>query len=72
MFKKVTGIEVFEFEQLLSLGLMNDALMNDAVFAFKRFENSSLNYAGGFTKYKPDEIGLFDTKLTIEEFESLQ
>jgi len=72
LFKKVTGIEVFEFEQLLSLGLMNDALMNDAVFAFKRFENSSLNYAGGFTKYKPDEIGLFDTKLTIEEFESLQ
>ena len=72
LFNTVTGVKVSEFEQLLSLGLMNDSLMNDAVFAFKRFENSSLNYAGGFTKFQPEEIGLFDTKLSIQEFESLQ
>ena len=38
------------------------------LWEIKRDENSSLSYAGGFTKFKPHEIGLFDTKISSEEF----
>ena len=68
LFNKVTGISVAIFEKMVSIGLFNSTLMNSAVFAFKRYENGSLVYAGGFTKFKPHEIGLFDTKITHEEF----
>jgi len=51
--------------------LFNSTRMNSAVFAFKRYENSSLTYAGGFTRFKPHEIGLFDTKITYEEFKNM-
>ena len=68
LFNKVTGISVDIFEKMVSIGLFNSTLMNSAVFAFKRYENSSLAYAGGFTKFKPHEIGLFDTKISTEEF----
>ena len=68
LFNKVTGISVEIFEKMASIGLFNSTLMNSAVFAFKRYENGSLAYAGGFTKFKPQEIGLFDTKISPEEF----
>ena len=71
LFKKVTGITVEEFEIFLSIGLFNSTLMNSAVFSFKRYENSSLHYASGFTEYKPEEVGLFDTKISREEFLNL-
>ena len=67
LFNKVTGISVEIFEKMVSIGLFNSSLMNSAVFAFKRYENGSLTYAGGFTKFKPQEIGLFDTKISPEE-----
>lgn len=46
LFKKVTGLDVKDFELLVSLGVFNDALMNDAVYKFKRYEDASLEYAG--------------------------
>lgn len=46
LFKKVTGLEVQDFELLVSLNLFNAALMNDAVYKFKRYEDSSLSYSG--------------------------
>ena len=70
LFKKVTGLTIKDFELLLTLGVFNSSLMNSAVFAFKRYENASLYYAGGFTKYNPREVGLYDTKITIEEFKN--
>ncbi|MDC0649876.1 DEAD/DEAH box helicase family protein [Alphaproteobacteria bacterium] len=60
LFKKVTGIGVDDFNLLLSLNLFNSALMNDAIYKFKRYEDSSLNYLG-FTKHDQSKIGLFDT-----------
>ena len=69
LFKRVTSLSVKDFELLLSLGLFNSTLMNSAIFSFKRYENASLQYAG-FTKHNPKEIGLFDTKVSIEEFYS--
>jgi hypothetical protein len=44
LFKKVTGLTVKDFELLVSLGVFNDALMNDAVYKFRRYEDSSLTY----------------------------
>ena len=68
LFNKVTGISVEIFEKMASIGLFNSTLMNSAVFAFKRYENSSLEYAGGFRKNKLSEVGLFDTKISPKEF----
>ena len=64
LFKKVTGLDVKDFELLVSLGVFNSALMNDAVYKFKCYEDSSLEYAG-INKHPEDEkIGLYDTALT--------
>ena len=70
LFNKVTSLTVKDFELLLSLGLFNSNLMNSAIFSFKRYENSSLHYKG-LTKHIPEKIGLFDTQITAEEFNSL-
>ncbi len=66
LFKKVTGLIVSDFELLVSLGVFNSALMNDAVYKFKRYEDASLNYTG-INKHDENEIGLFDTVLSREE-----
>ena len=46
LFKRVTGLDVKDFELLVSLGVFNSGLMNDAVYKFKRYEDSSLEYTG--------------------------
>lgn len=46
LFKKVTGLSVRDFELLVSLGVFNSSLMNDAVYKFKRYEDASLEYIG--------------------------
>ena len=46
LFKKVTGLTMKDFELLVSQGIFNSALMNDAVYKFKRYEDSSLSYTG--------------------------
>ena len=63
LFKKVTGLAVTDFELLVSLGVFNDALMNDAVYKFRRYENASLEYAG-VNRHANERIGLFDTSLS--------
>jgi hypothetical protein len=63
LFKKVTGLNVKDFEALVSLGLFNSALMNDAIYKFKRYEEPSLTYAG-INKHEEANIGLYDTVLS--------
>jgi T5orf172 domain/Type III restriction enzyme, res subunit len=63
LFKKVTGLTVRDFELLVSLGVFNSALMNDAVYKFKRYEDSSLSYTG-INKHEGEDIGLYDTVIT--------
>ena len=70
LFKKVTGLDVADFELLVSLGVFNGALMNDAVYKFKRYEDSSLEYTG-INKHAGENVGLYDTVLTEEEYKSL-
>lgn len=66
LFKKVTGLTVKDFELLVSLGVFNSALMNDAVYKFKRYEDPSLGYTG-INKHEGEDIGLYDTVLTRED-----
>jgi len=67
LFKKVTGLTVKDFELLVSLGVFNSGLMNDAVFKFKRYEDASLSYVG-INKHEGEAIGGYDTVSTPEDF----
>ena len=60
LFKKVTGLSISDFELLVSLNVFNAALMNDAVYKFKCYEDSSLTYTG-LKANDVAAIGLFDT-----------
>lgn len=66
LFKKVTGLTVKDFELLVSLGVFNSPLMNDAIYKFKRYEDSSLSYTG-INKHEGEDIGLFDTVLRYDD-----
>ena len=69
LFKKVTGLSLKDFDLLISLNVFNSSLMNDAIYNFKRYEDSSLSYIG-ITKNVSDDVGLFDTVISREEFEN--
>ncbi len=71
LFKKVTGLDVKEFELLVGLGLFNSALMNDAVYKFKRYEDASLEYIG-INKHIDEEVGLYDTVLSTSDYLNLE
>lgn len=71
LFKKVTGLTVEDFELLVSLGIFNDSLMNSAVYNFKRYEDASLEYTG-ISKHAEDEnVGLFSTVISKEEYQDM-
>ena len=69
LFKKVTGLTVKDFELLVSLGVFNSALMNDAVYKFKRYEDASLRYIG-IDKHESENLGLYDTVLSRNDYET--
>jgi hypothetical protein len=61
LFETVTGLTVKDFHLLVRLKVFNTDQMNQAVFAFRRYEDASLRYTGiesheGLTHY-----GLYDT-----------
>ena len=61
LFQTVTGLTVKDFNLLVRLKVFNTEHMNQAVFAFRRYEDASLRYTGieshdGLTHY-----GLYDT-----------
>ena len=71
LFKKVTGLVVRDFELLVSLGVFNSALMNDAVYKFKRYEDASLEYIG-INKHGEDEnVGLFSTVVSSDDYKAM-
>ena len=72
LFKKVTGLEVRDFELLVSLGVFNDAVMNDAVYKFRRYEDASLSYTGIERHSYDASVGLFDTALSREDYEEMK
>lgn len=66
LFRVVTGLTVADFHLLVRLKVFNTEQMNQAVFAFRRYEDASLRYTGiesheGLTHY-----GLYDTVVAME------
>ena len=66
LFETVTGLSVKDFHLLVRLRVFNTEQMNQAVFAFRRYEDASLSYTGidsheGLTHY-----GLYDTVVAKE------
>ena len=66
LFKAVTGLTVKDFELLVSLGVFNSTHMNQAVFAFRRYEDSSLSYTGIDSHPRLRHYGLYDTVVAID------
>jgi hypothetical protein len=70
LFRAVTGLTVEDFNLLVGLQVFNTELMNQAVFAFRRYEDASLAYTGidshpGLTHY-----GLYDTVVSRDVVEA--
>ena len=45
--------------------------MNDAVYKFKRYEDSSLTYTG-IDKHKDQNVGLYSTVLSREDYDAMK
>ena len=72
LFHKVTGLEVADFELLVSLNVFNSALMNDAVYKFKRYEDSSLEYIGFDNSMKDSSpVGGYDTVISRADYDEM-
>ena len=70
LFKKVTGLNVKDFELLVSLNVFNEALMNDAVYKFKRYEDASLSYTG-IDRHAGESVGLYSTVLSRQDYDMM-
>lgn len=70
LFKKVTGLTVRDFDILCDIGLFDPEKMNQGIFGFRRYENSSLNYTG-IDMHEGEDIGGWDTVLKREEYNAL-
>jgi hypothetical protein len=67
LFKAVTGLSVSDFNMLVSLGVFNATHMNQAVFAFRRYEDASLSYTGIESHEGLRHYGLYDTVVAVDE-----
>lgn len=66
LFKTVTGLTVEDFNLLVSLNVFNSTQMNQAVFAFRRYEDASLSYTGIDSHAGLRRYGLYDTVVAKE------
>ena len=67
LFRTVTGLSVKDFQLLVQLRVFNTELMNQAVFAFRRYEDASLSYTGLDSHEGLSRRGLYDTVVVMEE-----
>lgn len=61
LFRTVTGLTVQDFHRLVQLKVFNTEQMNQAVFAFRRYEDASLRYTGLESHPGLRHYGLYDT-----------
>lgn len=61
LFLNVTGLTVSDFHLLVRLKVFNTEHMNQAVFAFRRYEDASLSYSGIESHLGLRQYGLYDT-----------
>ena len=72
LFQKVTGLTVNDFELLVSVGVFNDSLMNEAIYKFKRYEDASLEYTGIRMHHEAEDVGLFSTVISREDYDNME
>ena len=72
LFKAVTGLDVRDFDLLVSLGVFNREMMNDAIYKFKRYEDASLTYTGLDMHEGEEHVGGYDTAVTKREFREMR
>lgn len=61
-----TGLTVKDFHLLVRLKVFNTEQMNQAVFAFRRYEDASLRYTGIESHQGLTHYGLYDTVVARE------
>lgn len=66
LFLAVTGLTVKDFDLLVQLRVFNTEQMNQAVFAFRRYEDASLRYTGIESHRNLSQIGLYDTVVAVQ------
>ena len=66
LFLTVTGLTVSDFHLLVRLKVFNTERMNEAVFAFRRYEDASLRYTGIESHEGLRHVGLYDTVVARE------
>jgi hypothetical protein len=66
LFLAVTGLTVKDFHLLVRLKVFNTEQMNQAVFAFRRYEDASLRYTGIESHQGLTHLGLYDTVVARE------
>ena len=66
LFLTVTGLTVKDFHLLVQLRVFNTEQMNQAVFAFRRYEDASLRYTGIESHEGLSQYGLYNTVVAIE------
>ena len=66
LFQTVTGLTVKDFHLLVRLKVFNTEHMNQAVFAFRRYEDASLRYTGIESHKGLSHYGLYDTVVARE------
>lgn len=66
LFLAVTGLTVDDFHLLVRLKVFNTDQMNQAVFAFRRYEDASLRYTGIESHKGLSHYGLYDTVIAKE------
>src|SRR6266516_1836954 len=66
LFLAVTGLTVKDFHLLVRLKVFNTEQMNQAVFAFRRYEDASLRYTGIESHERLTHYGLYDTVVVRE------
>ncbi|MGB0265811.1 MAG: GIY-YIG nuclease family protein [Candidatus Poseidoniaceae archaeon] len=67
LFHGVTGLTIDDFQLLVTLRVFNTELMNQAVFAFRRYEDASLSYTGIDSHENLTHYGLFNTVVSKEK-----
>ena len=66
LFLTVTGLTVTDFHLLVRLKVFNTEQMNQAVFAFRRYEDASLRYTGIESHEGLAHYGLYDTVVAMD------
>ncbi len=69
LFNTVTGLTVKDFHLLVRLKVFNTEQMNQAVFAFRRYEDASLRYTGIESHVGLSHYGLYDTVVAKDQLQ---